>query len=337
MQAVPWASLPSGSVQACAVVEAMQILNRSYLGRVATRIKTEAYRFHHSRAATGVLATAPLHRGSLRCAVLSMVSRSDVLAYLVAVKSFCHFAPAERIVVLCDRSITQQDRDVIATHVPFVEFLHVKDYVVANLPVGGCWERLHALASLAADAFVVQLDSDTVTTAPVEEVLRAVHNRAAFMMGVESDQRFLSMAAMRKRTDSHAEKLSTSHIHDVVEYFLPRLGYDDSFLYTTGWAAFSAFPPDRSMLLQLFDLVARLRSVVGVRLDEWGSEMVASNFLASNAARCHVLPFPKYSTPLTPEPNVHLAHFVGSHRFRNNRYASQTQRAIQVLLKERKL
>jgi hypothetical protein len=57
-------------------------------------------------------------------------------------------------------------------------------------------------------------------------------------------------------------------------------------------------------------------------LDEWGSEMVCSNFLVSNAFDCSVLPFPKYCTPTQREAAAHLWHFVGSMRYDDFRYTS---------------
>lgn len=50
-----------------------------------------------------------------------------------------------------------------------------------EFPAGGCWERLLTIRDRPAGAYWLQLDSDTVTIGPVQEVQAAVDQRRSFI------------------------------------------------------------------------------------------------------------------------------------------------------------
>jgi len=308
------------------------------LNKIIFRTRARFYQATHRLMVRTVLRTPPLSPGSLSFSALTMVGHKDILAYLVAIKTFAFFAPPRNIVVLCDSTVTAADRSLLNAHVPHIEFLDIAAFRPAQIPTGGCWERLLAVATLARDRYVVQLDSDTVTTGPIEEVLNAVAGREGFVMGGKPKQQLetvpqrQTLTQLRTITAQNAECLPSLHIHQLIEYYLPRIGLDDRRTYTNGWAAFTGFPPDDTMQMQLFDVVERLRIAMGDRLNEWGSEMATSNYLVSNSQKSKVLPYPKYCTPMNDERDVHLWHFVGFMRYNDMRYATVSRNAVRKLL-----
>lgn len=278
-----------------------------------------------------VLRTEPLQVGETPCTVLSMVSHRDIVPYLVAIKTFARHARPRGIAALCDETVSSTDRATLRSQIPHVEFLDIGSFRHPGIPVGGCWERLLAVTELAKNRYVIQLDSDTVTTSDVREAVEATHHRSGFVMGNEPSQAIETLAALHAKTAPDSAHLSALHIHRVVQYHLSRVGLETSLMYTDGWASFTGFPPDETLQPRLFDVVARMRNALGRRFDDWGTEMVTSNFLVANAARCFVLPFPKYCTPVQGETAAHLWHFVGATRYDNFRYMRTSRAALKQL------
>jgi hypothetical protein len=134
--------------------------------------------------------------------VLTIVHSLDVLSYLMALKSFARFANPKRIVIVCDQSVTSADRDVSLSHIPHVELHNAAAFVYANLPRGGCWERLYAITEYSPTEYVVQLDADTVTISNPSSVLRAIERNSGFVLGEEAGQNLLSTVT----TDSKSHR-----------------------------------------------------------------------------------------------------------------------------------
>lgn len=290
-------------------------------------------KLHYLASARKVLCTPPLQRGDEPFTTLTMVGKRDLAAYLIAIKTFAHFAQPKRVITLCDPSITDNDKKLLAAHIPHGEFRSMEEYRDKRIPVGGCWERLNALCDAARESYVVQLDSDTVTTGPVPEVLSAVRTSRGFMMGCQPNQAFVGLNTFAEMTSAYEQSLSGMHIHHLMEYHISRVGYPSDQRYATGWASFSGMPRSHDLQEKLFEFAGRLRKAVGQRICEWGSEMVASCFLIANSHDATILPFPKYCTPLNGETGANLWHFVGSIRFRDFRYARASHLALAQVVK----
>ena len=301
------------------------------LKRLGRRIRTHLLRSCHGLMVRPVLRTAPVRAGATPCTVLTMVSHRDIVPYLVAIKTFAHHADPAGVAVLCDESVTVADRALVKAQIPDVEFLDIRAFRRPGIPVGGCWERLLAVTELAKTRYVVQLDSDTVTTGETDEVVKAVGNETAFVMGKEPGQPIGSLIDLQEKTAALAGKLGSMHIHNAAQYHLSRIGLDMSLRYTDGWASFTGFPRDVTLQTRLFEVAHRMRSGMGASLDEWGTEMVVSNFLVANSAGAETLPFPKYCTPVHGETAVHLWHFVGSLRYDDFRYIKTSVAGVRSL------
>ncbi len=203
--------------------------------------------------------------------------------------------------------------------------------------MGGCWERLHALATYAANDYVVQLDADTVTLTALPEVEAAIQSRIGFVLngflpGDDDDDEPATCISSIERASNYAQRWPTIHIQALAEQQLSHAGLNpnrDS--YVRGCAGFTGFPPDPSLVGHLVKFSDRMRQQLGPRWREWGTEQVASNYLVANAAGTQLLPMPKYSAPGNSLNRHSFVHFIGATRFNNRNYEKAVKQAIRLI------
>lgn len=295
--------------------------------RVARRLRQDWHRWRFAAAARGARALPPLPRGHLPYVMLSMVHTRDVDAYLVAAQSFARQVPPERVVVVCDPSITDADRAALRASIPHIELVRAEDFRHPELPVGGCWERLQAMTHYAKSAYVVQLDADTVSSGPLPEVVEAIRSGSAFILGERPDQSRVSLAeasaaaAGRQRPNTHV------HVQGVAEYMMGQAQLSGAW-YVRGCAGFFGLPSSNHVLDDALAYSREMRRLVGERWNEWGTEQVTSNYLAANCEGFAVLPWPKYATPSHRAPNPVFSHFIGTIRFASAAYRHAASQAI---------
>lgn len=294
--------------------------------RVTNRLRVSYFRGQFNRMASEVLKTSPLNPGELPFTALSMVQQRDVVPYLVAIKSFAKFVPPQRIVIICDPSITNEDRATFRRHIPHVELRNAIEFRHSSIPAGGCWERLSAISEYLSSGYVVQLDADTVTTLPLPEVIAAVQKSAGFVLGEEKDQRPMTLAG----TALNAKDWSDQHVQSVAEKSMVQVLRQDA-LYIRGCAGFTGFPRNEMFREELFHFSKSMWNHLGTRWSEWGTEQVASNYLVANSTDVSILPFPKYSTPDDSSEQIAFHHYIGHVRYRNSMYTKAAAAAIALM------
>jgi hypothetical protein len=301
---------------------------------VLRRVRRARHRLAFEQAVKAVLGCSALTPGKQPFTLLSMVQAQDVLPYLVALLSFARRLNPQRVVVVCDPTMRAKDLNTLRSMVPHIELRPATDFRHAGLPIGGCWERLAAIAAYARQGYVIQLDADTVTLGPLDEVRAAVEAGTGFVMGERPAQSLTTQAAARDKAAAANWQAPGEHIQGLAEFLMPQAQFSDT-LYVRGCAAFAGFPRSPDLLPKLLDFSTRMRSLTGARWDEWGTEQVASNYLLANLAATVVLPFPAYGTPEPALPSsVRLAHFIGSMRFETDQYARVTAQVLQVLVQQ---
>lgn len=301
----------------------------SLLHRVIHRLKKDYFRAQYEKAVGQIRSTAPLKRGDLPFAVLSMVHKRDVDSYLVAVKSFCHFANPERIVIVCDPSISDEDRKVFSAHIPHVELRHADEFVHPDIPRGGCWERLFAITDIVKDTYVVQLDADTLTVKPIPEVLEGVKNGTGFVLGETPDTPARLLGAVRENALQWIGP--GAHIQAIAEVEMVNVGLPEDARYIRGCAGFTGFPRSADLRSKLIDYSRRMRDKIGNDWTRWGTEQVSSNYLVSNTPGVKALPFPEYGTPDHATSKTVFYHFIGSLRFVNSKYEKTSRQVIHMI------
>jgi hypothetical protein len=199
-------------------------------------------------------------------------------------------------------------------------------------PKGSCWERLLLISDLVKDSYVVQLDSDTLTTNSIAEVEKCIDsNRSFTLMGDQSYPEVEPMISACLRSKNNL----SSMVQAVCERSFDQLPESASLSYVRGNAGFTGFAKgaiDREKISWFSDL---MRRIAKEKWDEWGSEQVTSNLLIANSADSQPLEFPKYLSYWAhagvPYEDASFIHFIGPHRFSNGFYLKRARMVIATL------
>ena len=289
--------------------------------------KDKLRRWIFAHQVRSVLNTPPLRMAAETAPlVLSQLQHKDVLMYLAAVKSFARQLPPGEVHVVDDGSLTSADHALLMRHIPGIRFHALAQCREPGLPQGGCWERLIAIARLSQNRYVIQLDSDTLTLAPIGELASAARHSQSFSIGTW-DQQQLEVAIERARTAQSRIAGNRPHIQLLAEANFDRFQDAATLKYVRGCAGFSGFAPGAGKIELMRSLSGQMQALIGERWLEWGSEQVMSNLLVANQPNALVLPHPDYADCEKMRPGVtRFVHFIGPCRFRKGRYASLVNR-----------
>lgn len=280
-------------------------------------------------AAGGVRRTAPIEARPAPIRVVTMLGHGAVTMYLVAIKSLYRHLPGGEIVVLDDGSLTPADRALLQHHVRPLTILPIAGVPRAGCPRGGCWERLLHVADAARDSYVIQMDSDILTTGPVPEVVAAAEANIAFTLGaaLENPIEPLEAAAVRvaHEGDWHTQLLA--------EKLLPGLPPGLGRFYVRGSAGFAGYQRGEAHRATVEAFSSAMEGMMRERWLEWGTEQVASNYLVANQPGAFVLPWPRYCCfyPEVDYARASLLHFIGSHRYQSGVYVRSARQVIREL------
>jgi hypothetical protein len=298
------------------------------VNRIGNRLRRDFFGSLYRRQVRGILDTPPVEKGDRRFIQLSMVHTRDVLPYLAAAKSFARYTKPQRIVVVCDPSITAEDRATLKQHIPFIELLEATDFRHPDLPQGGTWERLFAIANLSPDNYVVQVDADTLTLDTPHDVIAAIDAGNGFVIGEEIGQGTISFEQARTRMQPWIH-LSDAHVQVLSETAMPDLGLPETKRYVGGCSGFTGFPASPTMRDDMLDFSRRMTSKLGKHWTRWGTEQVTSNYLVANTRGFSVLPFPRYATPDVSTNVTVFKHYIGHQRFLSAAYLKDTRHFLQ--------
>ena len=291
----------------------------------------------HLRRCRPVLATPPLAPADDSVVIFSMIGTRVILPYLVAAKSFARALGRGRIVLLDDGTLTAADRTLLDRHLGKPEIRSIAEVDTTGTPRGGCWERLLTLAELAADAYVIQLDSDTVTVGAVPDVVTAVAAGRGFTIlgGLDAErQGLLPLNEFRALAYPDGPDPAGKHVQHQTEARLDRLAEANKRRYVRAGACFTGFPQGSLSRADVVAFSQKAERLVGRALwSSWGSEQVASNFLVANTSEPVLLPYRRYRHWWDDEipADVALVHFAGTHRYTGDAYATATARALAAL------
>ncbi len=201
-------------------------------------------------------------------------------------------------------------------------------------PRGGCWERFLTILDRRDREYWLQLDSDTVTLGPVDEVADAIARNRSFTLlgGVDGEIGALPFAEFvgRRYPDGPME----GHVQHRVEIaprpalatlrpaLRPRL---------CGVRGLRRGGPGRELAQTFLEAMEQLIGREAVTA--WGTEQLASNFHIANEPEPVLLPYARYLN-YWGEPwdeGAAFVHFVGSHRYENRTYATASRKVIDEL------
>lgn len=281
-----------------------------------------------------LLRTPPMHSRDDRFTIVSMLCHGEVMMYLLAVKSLCwQLERIPKIVILNDGTLTKADYVALHTHLPEVRIVHISEVTPDCCPKGSCWERLLLIGDLVKDTYVVQLDSDTLTTGQIAEVARCIDGNCSFtLLGDGSYPGIEPMLRACERSKSS----DGSMVQAVCERTFDQLQQSATLMYVRGNAGFTGFAKgsiEREKIVWYSNL---MRQIAREQWDEWGSEQVTSNLLIANSPVVHIMEFPKYLSYWAhadiPYEDASFIHFIGPYRFSNGFYIRSAKKVIATLL-----
>ncbi len=307
---------------------------RDAVNGLANRGLRKLRELQFDRTAKAVLDTPRVQAANDELVIFSMIGTRVLYPYLIAAKSLHAQLRRGRFAVLDDGSLTAADKRVLAQHLDDPVIYPIAAVDVGDCPRGGCWERLLTLLELRRDAYVIQLDSDTVTLGPVPEVAAAIAAGRNFSLRGEADSEWLPVAQIGYDFETLAD---TAHVQARIEALLERI---ESRLpqvrhYARACAGFAGFAPGGHSR-ELADAFSREAThLLGAdSWAKWGSEQVMSNVIVSNeAAPLLLLPYDRFLN-YWAEPDVGQAafvHFIGTYRFHRGMYQQAARQVIAAL------
>lgn len=278
-----------------------------------------------------ILDTDPLHIVKDKVIIISMLRHSDVIMYLVAIKSFYQRFSKGEIVILNDGSLTARDLNLLKEHVLPKDIVHISDIKNSVCPKGGCWERILLISEYVKDYFVIQLDADTLTLGDIPDVHERVSGKTSFTLPTKSGQ---SIEPMREANE-RIKRWPENHVQVKAEKNFYKLEGYENMKYVRGSAAFAGFAAGSFSLSKLENFSQQMNEIIGEDWTKWGTEQVTSNFLVANSSQSKMMPFPKYSGYYPPHnisyENTHFMHFAGHHRWKNGFYIKNAKKIIGTL------
>jgi hypothetical protein len=282
-----------------------------------------------NRTIQPILETSPIHVEAAPWTVVSMVSKGDVLMYLLAIKSLYRALGRGNVVAIIDRDTPEALRDTLRRHVEGIEFVILEDIPVGECQRGGTWERILHIMDRTETEYTIQIDSDVLTVADeLDEVMHCCTNNIAFTMtdGFQL-QPMLEAARIAKATPSE-------YIGIVTERAFDKYPGAEHLRYIRGSSGFAGFAKGAVTRADLTNFHKHLEPIVGhQRFREWGTEQNASNFAVANAPNAVGLPYPDYASFGRPIPveQTKVFHFIGHWRFRDGYYAKRATEVIEKL------
>lgn len=299
------------------------------------RLRKRAERTIFERLISGIWETPPIGYKPGCLTIISQTSHSDLPMYLLAVKSLYRQIGFGAIAIVDDGTLTEDDKRVLNCHLVDPKIIPLEEIDVSRLVKGGTWERLAYSVELAANSYVIQVDSDVLVTGGLDEVCQMVAENRAFILGTWNGQRIVDASEASAYAGGFGADASR-HIQSACERSLPLLDCADQVNYVRGSSGFYGFPKGTITRSAVESLCHCMTEILGARFREWGSEQFAANFLVANAPNARVLPYPKYAV-FGPELNSdlpHLFHFIGAYRYSRGEYARRGRACIRQLSQE---
>jgi len=305
---------------------------------ILERISRFCQRKRAAKTFQKVRMTAPLkYVYSDEVVVVSQVHHNAINMAILALKSFMLSLGKGRIEVINDGSLTQDDIEQLNYHFPKITVVDIASIPLGSCPQGGTWERLVHILSLTKHSYVIQVDSDTLTMGPVDDVYNSIVSNQAFLIGEPSWSKAIPVEYMSR----YSNKLDSTHIQVLSEQKLNRLESIPLKQYARGCSAFTGFPKGFLLMENLEAFSVEMESLIGKqKWREWGSEQLSSNVMLSLCPDVKILPWPKYINFGFPFKNgkydnlasyinqTSVFHFIGTNRFSRGVYRRMANKVI---------
>ena len=263
--------------------------------------------------------------------LLSILQKKDMIMYLLAVQSFTRYVKVSKVFVMNDDSLDTNDIHILKRTIPEITILNKTSYRSSFCPENGTWERLLAISELIDNYYVVQLDADTLSIAPIPEVQNCILSQTAFTLGTCRNQTFESMESRAEIGKSMLKK-GHSHLQIHAEANLDKIDEYQNLKYVRGCSGFAGFPRRSFSKNFIENISSKMFSILEEKWTEWGSEQVMSNIVIANIEKNNVLSYPEYCAVNQIDHKTCFIHFIGSYRFKNGVYIKKSKDVLNELI-----
>lgn len=267
--------------------------------------------------------------------LVSQICHLDVLMWLVAAKSWARFVPPKNVWLLDDGSLTDSDRALLRDHVPDITIVGRADVPNTKCPKGVFFERILLIADLAQDQYVMQLDSDTVTTKMPDEAAQSIKDGVCFTLGTNLVPEIVPMLEAQKICAEH-DWTPRQREHEQVQSEIAFAQLKDAAnkRYVRANAAFAGFAKGSITRDDVEAFSQEMESLLKERWTAWGTEQVTSNYLIANAEAANIYREPRYAwhAPGHDLSEACFVHYIGTYRFDNGTYAAMSRQVAMELL-----
>lgn len=295
------------------------------------RLRSRIDQRRHDAACRPVLSTAPIVPADDGLVIFSMMGTAVLLPYLVAVKSLWSQLRRGRVVILSDGTLTAADRAVLAQHCGDPQIIEIADVDTTGFPVGGTWERLLTILDMRRDAYVIQLDSDTVTLGHPDVVADAIAANTSFTLLGGAEWEIGAQTCTRFTPPTDVPASAEHHIQTRMERVLAQIADADRLRYIRGCSGFTGFARSDGGRALAGHFAHEMQRLLGAQaMHEWGTEQVTSSFVIANDPGAVLLPYRKFGN-YWGEPwdaDCRFMHFVGAHRHDGSAYRDATAAAL---------
>lgn len=281
----------------------------------------------------GIFDTPPVRIASAPWSIISIVSNNYVQMYLLSLKSFYRQLGRGNVIAIIDRDMTAASRALLEQHIPSIQFVSLEDIDTGICQRGGTWERLVYLLDRSEKEYVIQLDCDTLTFGhDVNEVVHCATSNIAFTLS-NAGRPIEAMTAIVR----NAELMDSNYVGIIAERFFNRYPRVENLRYVRASSGFAGFAKGGFHRRDIEKFHKNMENLLGSRWKEWGTEQCGSNFAVANSPNAVVLPYPKYANfwPNLVRGHSSFLHFIGSHRYLDDYYASLAKEVIHSLQKQR--
>ncbi|PCI59903.1 MAG: hypothetical protein COB37_10690 [Kordiimonadales bacterium] len=252
---------------------------------------------------------------------VSQLRHSDLLPYLVAIKSIYRTFKKGGVIVLSDGSLTSKDKQILREQIQGIDIRDISDVDLCGLQSGGTWERLVTLVQESQKRYAIQVDADLITTQEVSEIFQLWQDNISFALANPNSPGKLTFRGMadwiKEQGLTHIQ-----HVTIVSELALGLMENGSDQFYQRTTSAFAGIAKGGAKLTDLIAFSKEMESTIGDKWYEWGSEQVGSNYIVANAPNSIELDTRFYMNngPDIDLTDAKLIHFFGTYRFYQKRY-----------------
>jgi len=304
------------------------------------RLRKRLNNFRFKLSASGIFSTPPTPcNPEAACTIHTMLGQSDLLMYLLAIKSFLRFRPRARVFAHSDGSLNSEDEILLSNHIPGIRLIGAREaderakkaataYLAEWRGRDASWRRVIDTELWCETPRRMIIDSDILTVRSPDAVLDWID-------GGGGTRPLMFGSTDAKPAGAIPAGVGKRHIQNIfrerLAQFAQEAGGPPEF-YQGGTSGY--YGCTRELSLAEIERLIRAGVAAGVPMAEWGGEqcLVVYVLSTSDPIRLDVRKYFNFSHEAMDRLNeVAVAHFYGTFRFYRGVYHRLAANAVREL------